>query len=279
MDLDLHDKNVFITGAAGGIGRALVEEFMAEGARVAAHAFHQFESLQPWIDERGWKGRAVAVRADIRNPIEVQAAVDGAVQQLGRLDIAVINAGVWPPVDEPLASMAIDRIRNTVDVNLLGAVWTARAFLGALARTGPRRDGDGASVLFIGSTAGRFGEAGHADYAMTKSALRGLVLTLKNEIVHIDPYARVNLVEPGWTVTPMAQSSLRQPGTIERVLRTTPVRQLARARDIAAAVVMLASPVSRHITGEIITVSGGMEGRVQWAEDQVDAESVLRRLS
>lgn len=241
MDLELKDKCVLITGAAGGIGRALAETFADEGARLALHAFGQFDQLESWIQERGWNDRAVAIRADVCCADKIAAAVDEAVEALGRLDIAVVNAGVWPPEDLHLTEMPVERIRDTIDVNLLGAIWTARAFLCALARTGARSDGHGASLIFIGSTAGRFGEAGHVDYAVTKSALRGLNLTLKNEIVELDPYGRVNLVEPGWTATPMAEASLDEPGTIERVLRTTPLRQIARAQDVARVVAMLAS--------------------------------------
>lgn len=278
MDLELKDKCVLITGAAGGIGRALAETFADEGARLALHAFGQFDQLQPWIRERGWNDRAFAIRADVRSADKIEAAVDEAVEALGRLDVAVVNAGVWPPEDLPLTEMPVERIRDTIDVNLLGAIWTARAFLRALARSGARSDGHGASLIFIGSTAGRFGEAGHVDYAVTKSALRGLLLTLKNEIVDLDPYGRVNLVEPGWTATPMAEASLDEPGTIERVLRTTPLRQIARAQDVARVVAMLASPVCRHVTGEVLTVSGGMEGRVQWSSDEIDVEAVRARL-
>ncbi|MFW5740829.1 MAG: SDR family NAD(P)-dependent oxidoreductase [Myxococcota bacterium] len=279
MDLQLRDKCVLITGAAGGIGRALAQTFADEGARLALHAFGHFDELEPWIRERGWQQCAVPVRADVRAPDKIEAAVQDAADVLGRLDVAVVNAGVWPPEDMPLTEMSVERIRDTIDTNLLGAIWTARAFLRCLAQRGPRSEGHGACLVFIGSTAGRFGEAGHVDYAVTKSALRGLVLTLKNEIVALDPYARVNMVEPGWTVTPMAEASLEQPGTIQKVLRTTPLQQVARARDISRVVAMLASPLCRHVTGEIVTVSGGMEGRVQWQAEQVDEHRVRARLT
>lgn len=278
MDLELRDKCVLITGAAGGIGRAMADCFALEGARLALHAFGHYDQLEPFIRQRGWQQRAVAVRADVRSADKIEAAVDEAVESLGRIDAAVVNAGVWPPEDLPLTDLPEERIRNTVEVNLLGAIWTARAFLRALARTGPRPDGHGASLVFVGSTAGRFGEAGHLDYAVTKAALRGLVLTLKNEIVHLDPYARVNLVEPGWTVTPMAEASLEVPGAIQAVLRTTPVRQIARPEDVARVVAMLASPVCRHVSGEMLTVSGGMEGRVQWLAHEIDEQGVRDRL-
>jgi hypothetical protein len=102
--------------------------------------------------------------------------------------------------------------------------------MATLAATGPRGDGHGASLGFVGSTAGRFGEAGHAEYATAKAGLVGLMRSLKNEIVTLDPFARVNAVEPGWTVTHMVRPTLDQPGVIARALATMPVRQPAAPR-------------------------------------------------
>ncbi len=120
------------------------------------------------------------------------------------------------------------------------------------------------NIVIISSTAGMIGEAGHADYAAAKSALAGgLLKSLKNEIVRIAPFGRVNAVCPGWTETEMARDSLQQPGLIERVSRTMPLKKIGRPQDVASVVVALASDeVSGHVTGEVVTVAGGMEGRV-----------------
>jgi len=115
----------------------------------------------------------------------------------------------------------------------------------------------------IGSTAGLFGEAGHADYAAAKSAIvHGLLLSLKNEVVRIAPRARVNAICPGWTESPMTRSSL-SPALVERITRTMPLRKVATPEDVARQVVALASNrISGHVTGQVVTVAGGMEGRV-----------------
>lgn len=257
MDTGLADKVVFITGASGGIGQALTSAFLAEGARVAACSRRGVTVADP--------DRLLSLLADVRRLDQMDRAVSDAAARFGRVDVCVVNAGIWP--EEPLLLDEIpeDRIRDVVDVNLLGAMWTARAFFAALRRSGPRPDGHGASLVFIGSTAGRFGERGHAEYAVTKAALRGLVLTLKNEIVTLDPWGRANLVEPGWVVTPMAEATLRASGAIDAVTRTMPLRRVASPEDVAAAAVHLSSPLlARHVTGESITVAGGMEGRVLW---------------
>jgi 3-oxoacyl-[acyl-carrier protein] reductase len=186
---------------------------------------------------------------------------------------------VWTPEAKLLHEADEDRIRRTIDTNLLGGVWTARAFFAALAATGPRSDGDGAALLLIGSTAGRFGEKGHAEYSVGKAGLYGLLRSLKNEIVELDPYARVNLIEPGWTVTHMARPALEEPGVISKVVRTMPLRQLGRAVDIARAALFLASPAAaRHVSGEVITVAGGMEGRALWEGAPIDEAGIRERL-
>jgi 3-oxoacyl-[acyl-carrier protein] reductase len=279
MDLKLQDKVVLITGASGGIGRALAEAFAGEGARLALLGFRRRDELRAWAAEQPWHERAVTLRADLTKPAEVEAAFRDAAARFGRIDACVANAGVWPPGDLRLDELSEERLRSTLDANLFGAIWTARAFFAVLREHGPRPDGHGASLVFNGSTAGRFGERGHVDYAVSKAGMYGLVRTLKNEIVALDPYGRVNLVEPGWTATEMARDTLGRAGLIEQVVRTMPLRQLARPEDIARAVVVLSSPAaSRHVTGETLTVSGGMEGRVQWEAAQVDADAVRRRL-
>jgi 3-oxoacyl-[acyl-carrier protein] reductase len=257
MDLALTDKVAFITGASGGIGLALMESFAAEGARIVAHS------------RRGVPASAgvLSTLGDVREPASLEAAMARAEERFGRVDVCVVNAGIWPSESLSIDQLPEARVREVMEVNLLGAIWTARAFFASLRRTGARADGHGASLVFIGSTAGRFGEAGHAEYSATKAALRGLVLSLKNEIVALDPRARVNLVEPGWTVTPMAAAELARDGgaTADRVMRTMPLRQLASPEDVARAVLFLSSPAAaRHVSGETITVAGGMEGRALW---------------
>lgn len=279
MDTALDGLNVLITGASGGIGCALAVAFADEGCGLALHAGRNLESLEAFAAQHAWGERVFCFAADVRDPTQFEQGLERARERLGRIDVAVVNAGIYPSEDLGLHEMPPERAREVIDVNLLGATWTARAFMRALHADGPRADGRGASLCLIGSTAGRFGEAGHVAYAVSKAGLYGLLRTLKNELPALDPYGRINMVEPGWTVTPMAQPALDEPGTIERIAQTMPVRQLARPEDIARAVVLLSSPAaSRHVSGEVLTVAGGMEGRVLWRADQVDAAEIKRRL-
>jgi 3-oxoacyl-[acyl-carrier protein] reductase len=280
VDLGLSDKVVWITGASGGIGRALAQVFAGEGARLALHGNAGFESLGTWLAEQPWKARAMTVRADVRDAAALERCATEIRAKLGRIDACIANAGKWPSEHAELHELSPERLRDTLEVNLLGALFTARAFLQALAASGPRPDGQGAALVFVGSTAGRFGERGHVDYSVAKAALHGAVRTLKNEIVRLDPYGRVNAVEPGWTVTHMARPALAQPGHVERAVRTMALRQLARAIDVARTSAWLASPTAAaHVSGEIVGVAGGMEGRVLWDQDEIDRTSILARVA
>ena len=264
MDLGLAERVVFVTGASGGIGRALARAFGAEGAQLVLHGHGQLAGLEEWTAAQPFADRALVVGADIADPAAVAAAFDAARARFGRVDVCLANAGVWPPDDVHVVDLGEERARRTVEVNLFGALWTARAFLRTLRATGPHPSGDGAALVFTGSTAAKFGERGHADYALAKAGLYGLARSLKNEIVALDPRGRVNIVEPGWTVTEMTRRTLADPELVARAVRTMPLKQLGRAEDVARAALWLASPVAaRPLSGEVLTVAGGLDGRVR----------------
>ena len=279
MKSGLDSTVVCITGASGGIGRALAEAFALEGTRLALFAHRQTATLRDWVATRPWAEQALILKADVRQPRHMDQAFSEITARWGSPLVCVVNAGVWPEEDLPLWQLSEERILHTLDVNLLGAMWTARAFLRSVEEFPAGKDSRGANVVLIGSTAGRFGEAGHCDYAVSKAGLRGLLRSLKNEIVRVDPFGRVNLVEPGWTDTPMAGDAIDDDDAIRRIAHTMALRQIARAEDIAAAVLFLASPLlARHLTGEILTVAGGMEGRLLWTGGEIDPEAIRRRL-
>jgi 3-oxoacyl-[acyl-carrier protein] reductase len=245
MQTGLERKRVLVTGGSGGIGAACVRLFAAEGAEVVVH-YHRGRARAEAA------GGSKLVQADLR----LEADVERMFAEAGELDICAAVAGIWPAEDVPVAELPLERWRETIDANLTATFLTARVFL---AQLGAR---EGALVL-VGSTAGIFGEAGHADYAAAKSAiLGGLLLSLKNEAVRQNPLTRVNAVAPGWTVSPMTERLLDDE-QVGRISRTMALRKVAAADDVAAQVVALASPVlSGHVTGQVVTVAGGMEGRI-----------------
>ena len=244
METGLAGKRVLVTGASGGIGGACARAFAAEGAAVVAH-YHRGRERAEAL------GDVTVVGADLTREDEV----DRLFAEAGRLDVCAAVAGVWPSEDVPIWELPLERWRATLDANLTATFLTARGFLRQL-------EGDGALVL-VGSTAGIFGEAGHADYAAAKSAiLGGLLLSLKNEVVRRSPAVRVNAVAPGWTESPMTRGHVSEE-QVRHISRTMALRKVAQPDDVARQVVLLASPVlSGHVTGQVVTVAGGMEGRV-----------------
>jgi 3-oxoacyl-[acyl-carrier protein] reductase len=253
VDTGLAGKGVVVTGASGGIGSAVARAFAAEGARVVVHYHRGRERAEAVAAELGG---APMVEADLTDEAAVSSLFTRARESLGQVDVCAAVAGVWPSVDEPVWQLPLERWEATLRGNLTATFLTARAFLGEVERTGH------GSLVLVGSTAGGFGEAGHADYAAAKSAIQvGLLLSLKNEIVRIAPRGRVNAVAPGWTFSPMTRGEL-DPAVVERLTRTMALRKVATADDIARAVVVLASDeLSGHVTGQVVTVAGGMEGR------------------
>ena len=244
---------MLVTGGAGGIGTAVVRAFAAEGARVAVH----YRSSRDEAEQLAADVGGVALSADLTDEAAADALVPAAVAALGRLDVCVANAGAWPSPDVPLWEMPLDRWRATLDANLTSTFLTARAYLRHVTATGS------GSLVMVASTAGIFGEAGHADYAAAKAAISGgLLLSLKNEVARVAPSARVNVVAPGWTVSPMTAGRL-DPADVARVTATMALPKVATVDDIAATVLYLSSDVmAGHITGQVVTVAGGMEGRL-----------------
>ena len=201
-------------------------------------------------------GAAGVAAADLTQEAEVEQLFDAARGLLGAVDICAAVAGVWPTEDRPVWELDVERWERTLRQNLTATFLTARGFLREVARAGH------GSLVLVGSTAGIFGEAGYADYASAKAAIQvGLLRSLKNEIVRVAPAARVNAVAPGWTESPMTRGRV-DAEAVRRISRTMALRKVAQPDDVAAQVVVLASDVlSGHVSGQLVTVAGGMEGR------------------
>jgi len=254
VETGLLGKRVLVTGASGGIGSACAREFAAEGARVFVHYHRGKERAEAVAAELGG---APIFSADLTDETQVDTLFEQVRKELGGVDVCAAVAGAWPREDAPVWELPLKRWEQTLRENLTASFLTARGFLSEVARSGH------GSLVFVSSTAGIFGEAGHADYAAAKSAITyGLLLSLKNEVVRVAPRARVNAVAPGWTYSPMTRGELDQQ-RVDYVTSTMALRKVASPEDVACQIVVLASDeLSGHVTGQVITVAGGMEGRL-----------------
>lgn len=264
MDLGFEGVHVLVTGASGGIGFAITKLFLEHGARVTA----QYNSKPgPLSEVKVGKERLCVVQADVTGEEAVKdlflAAGEAWKQEV---QVLILNHGILPDGDTDLADMDLSRWNQCLSVNLTGSFLVARQFLRHLRspRAGYEPDLSKVAIVIIGSTSGEFGEVGHIDYSVTKSALQvGFLLTLKHEILKIAPSGRVNSVAPGWVNTAMAKPLFADPDLLRRTLAAAPLRRIAEPEEVAKQVLIFASSAtSAHITGTNVVMAGGLEGRV-----------------
>jgi 3-oxoacyl-[acyl-carrier protein] reductase len=246
-DLGLRGKRALVTGGSRGVGRATALLLAEAGADVGIG----FRSRRADADATVERIRAAGVRgwagaADLADAGETGALFDRCVAELGGLDLVVGNAGIWIPDEVPIAEMASEQWRRTMDANLLGIFHTVRAAAG--------RVSDGGRIVLVASTAAQRGEAFHADYAASKGAMISLVKSVAVELG--ERGVTVNCVAPGWIDTEMVEGPMAGGGRA-RIEAAIPLRRIASAEDVAGPIVFLCSALARHITGEVLNVNGG----------------------
>jgi 3-oxoacyl-[acyl-carrier protein] reductase len=172
------------------------------------------------------------------------------VKQFGRLDILVVNHGVWPSTDSPIERMSDDQWSSTVAINLDSVFALLKHSVAQM-----KKQNAPGHVVLVSSTAGQRGEAFHCDYAATKGALISMVKGLSTELAR--DQIRVNCVAPGWVMTDMSTSTLNDPKARETVLNKIPLGRVATPEEIAAPILFLCTEHAGFITGEIFNVNGG----------------------
>jgi 3-oxoacyl-[acyl-carrier protein] reductase len=257
MDAGLRDRVFLITGAAGGIGVATARAFASEGSRLVLHYHRNRAGAEALAKELPVS--SLLVQADVGSEADIDRMYAEALAAFARIDGVVVNAGIWIADEVPLHRMSLSQWQRTMDTDLTGAFLTCRGFLRHIADT-PREE---ASIVFIASTAALFGEENHTDYSAAKAAMAyGMTRSLKNEIVRLAPRGRVNTVCPGWVMTPMAAESMADPSAVKRVTATMALRKIATPEDVARSILFLSSSrLAGHLSGTILPIAGGMEGR------------------
>ena len=245
--LDLSGRRVVVTGGSRGIGAACCRLFARTGATVCVVYVENDSAAGDVLAEarRLSERPHLLFRTDHTRSDQVRRLFDFVGREWGGLDCLVNNAGIWER--NPIAELDLERYRRAMDVNVLGSFLCAAAAVQLLERS------DDGNIVNVTSTAGQRGEAFHSPYAATKGAMISATKSWSSELA---PRIRVNSVAPGWVDTDMSASSLEGPGRAE-IERTIPRGRVATAEEIAGPVVFLASPLARHVTGEILNVNGG----------------------
>jgi len=255
--LSLEGRVALITGGSRGIGAETVRVFAEAGARVVFSYRQAQDQAHALMTLCGGAERCLAVEQELSSPAEGRALVAEAVEAFGRLDILVVNHGIWPAEDTPIELMTEKQWRRTMNVNLDSVFGLVQAAVTQMELQDRRTAADDATghIVLISSTAGQRGEANHADYAVTKGALISLTKSLSSELAPRG--IRVNCVAPGWVATEMSASTLDDPEMGPKIEAGIPVGRVATAREIAGPVLFLCTPMAGFISGEVLNVNGG----------------------
>jgi 3-oxoacyl-[acyl-carrier protein] reductase len=245
--ISLEGRSAIITGGSRGIGRAAAI-LMAKAGSDILFDYRQNENaakeVVSEIEKHGRRG--IAVAGNIADDTHCRKVVDRAVNEFGKIDVLVNNAGIWTYA--PIDDMNEKVYRETIEVNLSGLMYITRYTVQQMKKQGHGR------IINLSSTAGQRGEAFHSHYAATKGAIISLTKSWSSELA---PTIQVNCVAPGWVDTDMSAEPLSNPEDYKQITSLIPLRRVATAEEIAGPILFLASDLASFMTGEILNVNGG----------------------
>jgi 3-oxoacyl-[acyl-carrier protein] reductase len=245
--INLEGKAALVTGGSRGIGRAIALRLAEQGADVAiSYLGNEGAAGDAVAAIEGFGRRALAVRADVRDPEAAEALVKSVIAALGRVDILVNNAGITR--DDLMMRMSIDDWRDVLETNLFGAFYATKAV------TRPMLKARSGRIINITSVSGQAGQTGQANYSSAKAGLIGLTKASARELASRG--ITVNAVAPGFVLTELTQDL---PESLQaQITERTPLGRFGTPEEIAHAVAFLASDEAAYITGQVLAVDGGL---------------------
>jgi 3-oxoacyl-[acyl-carrier protein] reductase len=284
VSLSLAGKVALVTGGSRGIGAATVRLLRQAGARVVFSYRSAEAQARALVEECGGEDVCFAIRQELATVADGKILVAVAAKAFGRLDILVVNHGIWPPHDQPIATMSAAQWRGTMGVNLDSVFGLVQAAVAAMlandgaAPTSVPESGHGAAdpahdgetvmngapgsgvgvkghIVLVASTAAQRGEAFHADYAASKGALLSLTKSLSSELA---PQGILcNCVAPGWVRTEMSAGTLGDSVASKKALGLIPLGRAAEPEEIAGPIIFLCTRWAGFVSGEVFNVNGG----------------------
>jgi len=255
VTLSLAGKVVLVTGGSRGIGAATVKLFRKAGARVAFSYRSTSAQAAELVAECGGEEFCRAIQQELATVEDGQELVAAAAAAFGRIDCLVVNHGIWPPHDQPIATMTVEQWRGTLGVNLDSVFGLVQAGVAQMLAQPEAAGQPRGHVVLVASTAAQRGEAFHADYAASKGALLSLTKSLSSELA---PQGILcNCVAPGWVKTEMSLGTLADPVASKKALSFIPLGRAAEPDEIAGPILFLCTPWAGFISGEVFNVNGG----------------------
>jgi len=248
--MEFSEQVVLVTGGASGIGKAVSLAFAAEGARVVVADVDSAGAKEVASKAKADGREALVVRMDVTDTASVRGALDRAVSMWGRIDVLANVAG-WDRI-VPFVETTEELWDRVIGVNFRGTLATCHAVLPLMIEAGS------GTIVNTASEAGRSGSSGEAVYSGTKGAVIAFTKALAREVARHG--IRVNAVAPGLTDTPLLQGMIAEghQKLVDAIVKATPLRRLARAEEVADAVLFLASGRASFITGQTLGVGGGL---------------------
>ena len=241
----LEGRSAVITGAAQGIGLSIAEAFVAEGARIVVSDINA-DAAKAAAEQLSANGaQAIAERCDVTNEADVEALVARCVDEFGRIDIMVNNAGITR--DSSMAKMSLDDFRAVIDVHLQGA------WLGTKAAGARMRDQGSGAIVNLSSISGKVGNFGQTNYSAAKAGIVGLTKAAAKELAKKN--VRVNAVQPGLIRTAMTEAMPQ--AAWDSKMAEIPMGRAGEPGEVAQVVLFLASDMSSYLTGAVLEITGG----------------------
>jgi len=252
--LDFTGKTALITGAASGFGKSLAQELAKRGANLVLADFNEAGLEETVAEIKALGAKVISLVGDVAQEAHAEALVKAAVEQFGKLDIAVNNAGLAPQLG-PLTELDAKTLDRQLDVNAKGVAYGLKHQLRVMSA---QRDG---AILNVSSMAGLGGTPMGSSYGAAKHAVIGLTKTAAVECGPMN--VRVNAICPFFTATPMVDNPIMNPkGDLEEVnknlARGCPMKRIARVEEVVSVMVMLLSPANSYMNGIAVPVDGGM---------------------